>query len=68
MPGVSVIKPLTLNSYNCIVRNVAIQHSQDFGVDTSQSRRQMAYWMRRIRSEYPFSQMKAQLEEETANA
>jgi hypothetical protein len=47
---------MTHTGYNSLIRRAAVAQSQWFGIDTPRARRCQAYWVRRIRREYPFSQ------------
>ena len=47
---------MTRKGYNKLLREAATVRSQWFGIDTMESRRCQASWLRRLRREYPFSQ------------
>lgn len=47
---------MNITGYNQIVRGIACANSAEFGIDTPKHRRHKAYWIRRIRKEFPMSQ------------
>ena len=48
----------TLKQYNRVVRQIALNQSAQFGINTPEFNVKMVYWIRRIRRELPYREQK----------
>lgn len=49
---------MSIRRYNELVRKIAVQHSQHYGIDTPQAREFKARLIREVRQDFPYNEQR----------